>query len=203
MKKHIKTAFIVTSILASSLVIAKDKSPAMQGNQDMMGSSAQMQKMMDQRAEMIKTSLKLDKKQEKAFSAYIERKKSMMEDMMGLKQASMKNTKGMQGGQMGDMQGKKSMQDHHGAKASQQGMMGNQQGMGGKMGLISVMSFIERMNFMQKHAKKMSATSKTGRKFYKMLSAEQKKKLDDMPKNMGGMNSGGMNMGGMNKNQMR
>ena len=210
MKKHIKVAFIVTSILTSSMVIAKDNTHSMQGSQNMMGGSGQMQQMMDHRKEMMKSSLNLNKKQEKALNAYFKKKKSLMEDMMGHKKSGMKNTKNMQSGQMSDMHGKKVTQDHHDMKAnqqgmmgSQQGMMGGQQGMGGKMGALSGMSFIERMNFMEKHAKKMQATSKAGKKFYKTLSSEQKKKLADMPKNMGGMGTNNMKKNNMNMNQKR
>ena len=203
MKKHIKIAFIVTSILASSMVIAKDKSPSMQGNQNMMGGPGQMQQMLDQRKEMMKSSLKLNERQENALNNYFKRKKAMMEDMMKLKQSGMKNTKEMQGGQKGDMKDHHKKGSQHDMGGNQQGMKGGQQGMGGKMGALSGMSFIERMNFMEKHAKKMQATSKAGKKFYKTLSSEQKKKLADMPKNMGGMGTNNMKKNNMNMNQKR
>lgn len=170
MKRHIKIGLIATSILVSSVVIAKDDQHPAQGNQNMMGGPAQMQQMMDKHMEMMTFGLNLNARQEKAFNAFVQQKKSMMKDMTG-----------MRGGQMGNMRGKKGM---HG----QRGMMGSQNGMGGKMGMTSSMSFVERMKLMQKRAKSMLATSKAGKKFYNTLSEEQKKKLDDMPKNMKGMN---------------
>jgi len=139
--------------------------------------------MMEKRMQTMKTELKLNAKQEKAFDAFAKRKKILMQDMMNQKQAGMKNmsgTKDMHGGQMNNMQGKKGMQ-------GQQGMGGNM----GMMGVMSKMSFEERMNFMQQHAKKISATAKTGKKFFRSLDAGQQKKLNTMTKNMQGM--GNMN----------
>ncbi len=180
MKKIIPVSFIAASILISGMIQAKD-------TMDMKGDQSQM---MEQRMAMMKTELKLNSRQEKAFDAFAKRKKILMQDMINQKQAGMKNmsgTKDMHGGQMNNMQNKKGMQ-------AQQGMGGNM----GMMGVMSKMSFEERMNFMQQHAKKISATAKTGKKFFKSLDAGQKKKLNDMTKNMqsmGGMNGKG-NMSG-------
>ncbi len=175
MKKIIPVSFIAASLLISGMIQAKD-------TMDMKGDQSQM---MEKRMQTMKTELKLNAKQEKAFDAFAKRKKILMQDMMNQKQAGKKNmsgTKDMHGGQMNNMQGKKGMQ--------------SQQGMGGMMGMMSKLSFEERMNFMQSHAKKMSATAKTGKKFFRSLSAEQKKKLNAMTKNMQSM--GGMNgMGSM------
>lgn len=168
MIKIIPVSFIAASMLISGMIQAKD-------TMDMKGDQSQM---MEQRMAMMKTELKLNAKQEKAFDAFAKRKKILMQDMMNQKQAGMKNMSGkkdMHSGQMNNMQGKKGMQA--------------QQGMGGNMGMMSKMSFEERMNFMQQHAKKISATAKTGRKFFRTLDAGQQKKLNDMTKNMQSMGS--------------
>jgi len=175
MKRHIKIGFIATSILVSSVVFAKDSHHPAQGNHNMMDGPAQIQKMMDERMEMMKSGLKLNAKQEKAFNTFVQLKKSMMKDMMEFKQARMK------GSQMDNMHGKKGMQD-------QKGMMGSHNNMDGKTGMTSRVSFMQKMVRMQEHAKKLQATSKAGKKFYSSLSAEQKKMLDNMPKDSKGMN---------------
>lgn len=179
MKRHIKFGFIAASILVSSVVFAKDSHHPAQGNHNMMDGPAQIQKMMDERMKMMKSGLKLNAKQEKAFNAFVQQKKSLMKDMMEFKQARMK------GSQMDNMHGNKGMQ-------GQQGMMGSQGNMGGKTGMASSVSFMQRMDRMEKHAKKMQATSKAGKKFYNTLSSEQKKMLNSMPANPKGMSMGKM-----------
>ncbi len=175
MKTLIQISVIATSILISGITHA----------QDTMGMACdKSQKMMEKRMEMMKSDLKLNAEQEKAFAAYTEQKKSLMKDMMKQKQAGMKgmgNSKDMHSGKMDKMQGKKGMQ-------AQQGMRGKT----GMMGMMSNLSFEERMNFMQKHAEKMTATSKAGKNFFNSLTKEQKTKLNSMAKNMKGM--GKMNM---------
>lgn len=64
------------------------------------------------------------------------------------------------------------------------------QGGGGRQGMMQHMAnmrFDERMKMMQENAERMQAMSKAGMEFYNSLSAEQKKKLNDMPKQMQGM----------------
>ncbi|VAW98435.1 hypothetical protein MNBD_GAMMA21-805 [hydrothermal vent metagenome] len=183
MKKLILISVITASALISGITHAKDT----------MGKACkQSEKMMEKRMEMMKSDLKLDAKQEKAFAAFAKQKKALMKDMMDQKKAGMKGmggSKEMQGGQMD----KKGMQ-------AQQGMRGKT----GMMGMMSNLSFEERMNFMQKHAEKMTSTSKAGKNFFNSLTAEQKKKLNDMATNMKGMdgmnNKSGMgDMKNMNK----
>ena len=174
MKKIILISVITTSALISGITQAKDT----------MGTTCkQTGQMMEKRMEMMKSNLKLDAKQEKAFDAFAKQKKSLMKDMMDQKQAGMK-----------DMSSSKNMsgsKDMHSGQMDKKGMQA-QQGMRGKtgmMGMMSNLSFEERMNFMQKHAEKMTSTSKAGKNFFNSLNAEQKKKLNDMAKNMKGMDN--------------
>ncbi len=181
MKTSIKTGIIVAGLLASSLAFANPQHHEQSGQGAMgMGDPAQMQKMMEQRMKMMKSELKLNAQQEKYFDAFASQKQAMMQEMMKKRQAMMKNMKGqkgMQGGQMGNMQG-------------QGGMKGGQMGMGqgGMMQMMAGMSFEDRLKMMQDHGEKMLATASAGRKFYNSLSSSQKKKLNEMPKKMKGMN---------------
>ncbi len=187
MKTSIKTGIIAASFLASSLAFASQHHHGNQASQGMMGDPAQMQKMMEDRMKMMKSELKLNAEQEKAFDAFARQKQAMMQEMMKNRQAMMKN---MKGSQMGNMQGHQGMQG---------GQMGNMQGqggmmMGGMMQMMSSMSFEQRLKMMQDHGEKMLATARAGKKFYNSLSSDQKKKLNDMPKKMKGK---GMNMSQM------
>ncbi len=163
MRKYINIGVVVagvlaTGFLANSMVIADEKHdhPA-ESSQD----PAQMQKMMEKHMKEMKTMLKLNSDQEKSFDAFAKQKHAMMKGMMDNKQAMMKG-KDMDHGKKGDMQG----------------------GQMAMMEMMSHMSFEQRLKMMKEHGEKMLATSEAGNKFYSSLSAEQKKKLNEMPKHM-------------------
>ena len=234
MKHSIKIALIAASLFVSGAAFARDDQNmkdhdshhAGQSKQNTAGNQMPMDKMLDMRMQMMKSELKLNKNQEKAFNAFVKQKKALMQDMMDKMMSGKKGAMGMNGmqGNMGNQQGMNGM---HGGKGNQQGMtgmqgnmgnqkgmngmqgnMGNRQGMnsmqggmGGGMGMMRMMSgmrFSEHLDFMQSHAQKMLSTAKAGKNFYNTLSKAQKKKLNDMHKNMQGMNMGmGNGKGGM------
>jgi Spy/CpxP family protein refolding chaperone len=69
------------------------------------------------------------------------------------------------------------------------------QGGGGRQGLrsqVATMSFDQRMTVLKENAESMLSISKAGMDFYNSLSAEQKKTMNDMPKQMQGMHQPGM-----------
>jgi len=158
MRNYIKIGLVITGILASSMAIADDNHHSDQG---MSGDPAQMQQMMEKRMAMMKDMLKLNADQEKKFDAFAKQKNAMMNDMIA-KQAMMKNSKDMNHDKMDNMQG----------------------GQMAMMQMMSGLSFEQHLKMMEDHGEKMLATSKSGKTFFSSLNSDQKKKLNDMPKQM-------------------
>lgn len=126
-----------------------------------MGNSAQVQQMMDQRSQMMKSTLKLTPAQETKFNKFADLQKNAMNKMMQRRQQM------MQGG-------------------------GGRQGM---MSQVASMSFDQRMTLLKENAESMLSISEAGMDFYNSLSAEQKKTMNDMPKQMQSMHKQGMPQG--------
>lgn len=108
----------------------------------------------------------------------MEHRKQMMKSMLNLtpeQEARFQKFAAQQQEMMKSMMERrqKMMQDPGGRQGMMQHMMG--------------MRFDERMKMMEENAGRMQAMSKAGMEFYRSLSPEQQKKLNEMPKQMQGM----------------